>query len=70
MSDKMVFLMNVRREADFVRGSSGKRVCSNLDESCQGREGIKPKGSGLRYGSHDIPSPQHDQVLDQGPAKV
>ena len=30
MSDKMVFRMNVRREVDVVRGSSGKRVCNNL----------------------------------------
>lgn len=43
MSDKMVLLMNVRREADVVRGSSGKRVCSNLDAPCQRREVIEAK---------------------------
>jgi len=30
MSDNMVFRMNVRKEVDVVRGSSGKRVCNNL----------------------------------------
>lgn len=47
MSDKMVFRMNVRREVDVVRGSSGKRVCSNLEEPCQRREGVETKGKSI-----------------------
>ena len=30
MSDKMVVRMRVRKEADVVRGRSGKRVCNSL----------------------------------------
>lgn len=47
MSDKMVFSMNDLREVDAVLGSSGKRVCSKLDEMSlvnEGRVYRKAKG--------------------------
>jgi len=70
MSDKMVLRMNVRKEVEVVRGSSGKRVCNNLVASRQTRRNEDQRESRLRYGRYDISTPQHDQVLDQGPADV
>ena len=70
MSDKIVFRMNVRKEVDVVRGSSGKRVCNNLGmlSETKGNEGRR--GGRLHYGGYNISTPQRDQVLDQGPADV
>ena len=70
MSDKIVFRMNVRKEVDVVRGSSGKRVCNNLGARRQGPENERRRRGRLHYRRYDISTPQYDQVLDQGPAGV
>jgi len=49
----MVFRMNVRKEVDVVRGSSGKIVCNNLDVGRQGPEGMKADGE-VGYVTEDI----------------
>jgi len=49
----MVFLMNVRKEVDVVRGSSGKRVCNNLDVCCQ-RPGRTKANRNVGYVIEDV----------------
>jgi len=53
MSDKIVFRMNVRKEVDVVRGSSGKRVCNNLDIRRQ-RPGGMETGGEVGYVTEDM----------------
>ena len=55
MSDRMVFRMNVRKEVDVVRGSSGKRVCNNLCVRCQRPEGMEVGGE-AGYVTEDMTS--------------